>query len=167
MKSKFYFGLLIITFIFQASFFPVEAKQIDYKSAEFKAVASQFNCTCGCGQDHYECDPNTCSLTKTFKQDLVSMMNKGWDKNKIRDYYVNIYGEEILTAPEKSGFSLTAWILPFVVLGLAAASLFFVIRKWVKKKGLEETSMDNEISKDAVESEILSSMIDEERKKYL
>ncbi|MDQ0197339.1 cytochrome c-type biogenesis protein [Neobacillus ginsengisoli] len=167
MKSKFYFGLLIITFIFQASFFPVEAKQIDYKSVEFKAVATQFNCTCGCGQDHYECDPNTCSLTKTFKQDLVSMMNKGWDKDKIRDYYVNIYGEEILTAPEKSGFSLTAWILPFVVLGLAAASLFFVIRKWVKKKELDETSMDNEISKDAVESEILSSMIDEERKKYL
>jgi cytochrome c-type biogenesis protein CcmH len=157
----------MIAFIFQASFFSVEAKQIDYKSAEFKAVASQFNCTCGCGQDHYECDPNTCSLTKSFKQDLVSMMNKGWDKNKIRDYYVNIYGEEILTAPEKSGFSLTAWVLPFVVLGLAAASLFFVIRKWVKKKGIDEITLDDEISKDVVEGEILSSMIDEERKKYL
>lgn len=157
----------MIAFIFQASFFSVEAKQIDYKSAEFKAVASQFNCTCGCGQDHYECDPNTCSLTKSFKQDLVSMMNKGWDKNKIRDYYINIYGEEILTAPEKSGFSLTAWVLPFVVLGLAAASLFFVIRKWVKKKGIDEITLDDEISKDVVEGEILSSMIDEERKKYL
>ena len=95
------------------------------------------------------------------------MMNKGWDKDKIRDYYVNIYGEEILTAPEKSGFSLTAWILPFVVLGLAAASLFFVIRKWVRKKEGDEPVLEAETNKDEVEGEILSSMIDEERKKYL
>jgi cytochrome c-type biogenesis protein CcmH len=167
MKKKYYFGLLIMAFFFQASFIHAEAKQIDYKSAAFKAVASQFSCTCGCGQDHYECDPNTCSLTKQFKKDLVGMMNKGWDKDKIRAYYVNIYGESILTAPEKSGFSLTAWVLPFVVLGLAAIALFFVIRKWVKKKGVSEPILVNENTKDEVEEEILSSMIDEERKKYL
>jgi cytochrome c-type biogenesis protein CcmH len=167
VKNKVYFGLLIVAFIFQASFFSVEAKQIDYKSAEFKAVASQFACTCGCGQDHFECDPNTCSLTKDFKKDLVGMMNKGWDKDKIRAYYVNIYGEEILTAPEKSGFSLTVWVLPFVAIGLAAASLFFVIRKWVKKKGTDEPVTRILSTEDEIEGEILSSIIDEERKKYL
>src|SRR5436305_4914071 len=104
MSKKFMIGLLLLLFIFQGSFIRADAKTIDYKSAEFKAVASQFACTCGCGQDHFECDPNTCSLTKEFKKDLVGMMNKGWDKDKIRKYYVNIYGEEILTAPEKSGF---------------------------------------------------------------
>lgn len=167
MKNKAFFGLLIMVFILLASNTMAEATQIDYKSAAFKAVASQFNCTCGCGQDHYECDPNTCSLTKQFKKDLVGMMNKGWDKDKIRAYYVNIYGEEILTAPEKSGFSLSAWVLPFVVLGLAAVSLFFIIRRWVKKKGIDEPIIDHDPEKDEVEEEILSSMIDEERKKYL
>jgi cytochrome c-type biogenesis protein CcmH len=157
----------MIAFIFQGSSFRVEAKQFDYKSAEFKAVASQFACTCGCGQDHYECDPNTCNLTTDFKKDLVDMMNKGWDKDKIRAYYVNIYGEEILTSPEKSGFSLTAWVLPFVVLGAAAVALFIVIRKWVKKKGTDEPVTEYENTQDEVEGEILSSMIDEERKKYL
>lgn len=167
MKGKISIGLLMIAFIFQATLFPAEAKQIDYKSAEFKAVASQFACTCGCGQDHYECDPNTCSLTKDFKKDLVAMMNKGWDKDKIRDYYVNIYGEEILTAPEKSGFSLTAWVLPFVALGAAAVAVFLLIRKWVKRKGEEEPVLENKSNEDEIESEIISSIIDEERKKYL
>ena len=125
LKYKILLGLLLFAFIFQTSFLRVEAKEFDYKSAEFKAVASQFACTCGCGQDHYECDPNTCSLTKDFKQDLVDMMNKGWDKDKIREYYVNIYGEEILTSPEKNGFSLTAWVLPFVALGAAGAGFVF------------------------------------------
>lgn len=167
MKSKFFMGLLLLIFIFQGSYYTAEAKQIDYKSPEFKAVASQFECTCGCGQDHYECDPNTCSLTKAFKKDLVTMMNKGWDKDKIRKYYVSIYGEEILTAPEKSGFSLTAWVLPFVALGAAAIAIFFVIRKWVKKKGPDESVIEDESNKNNVENEILSSLIDEERKKYL
>ncbi|MGG1679865.1 cytochrome c-type biogenesis protein [Neobacillus sp. NRS-1170] len=167
MKNKIYLGLLIIAFIFQGSFFRVEAKEFDYKSAEFKAVASQFACTCGCGQDHYECDPNTCNLTTEFKKDLVGMMKKGWDKDKIREYYVNIYGEEILTAPEKSGFSLTAWAIPFAVLGVAAIALYFIIRKWVKRKGKVELITDFLNTEDEVEGEILSSMIDEERKKYL
>jgi cytochrome c-type biogenesis protein CcmH len=170
VKNKISIGLLVLLFIFQGSFIRVEAaKKIDYKSAEFKAVASQFACTCGCGQDHFECDPNTCQLTTQFKKDLVGMMNKGWDKDKIRKYYIGIYGEEILTAPEKSGFSLTAWVLPFVVLFGAAGALYFVIRKWVKRKGTDEpfTDNENENEKNEVESEILSSMIDEERKKYL
>ncbi|MFK9093245.1 cytochrome c-type biogenesis protein [Bacillus salipaludis] len=167
MKNKIYLGLLIIAFIFQGSFIRVEAKQFDYKSPEFKAVAQQFACTCGCGQDHYECDPNTCNLTTEFKKDLVEMMNKGWDKDKIREYYVNIYGEEILTSPEKSGFSLTAWVLPFVVLGAAGIVVFFIIRKWVKKKGTEDVVDEITSTENEVEEEILSSMIDEERKKYL
>lgn len=167
MRNKIYLGLLLIAFIFQGSIFHAEAKEFDYKSPEFKAVAQQFACTCGCGQDHYECDPNTCQLTKDFKSDLVDMMNKGWDKDKIRDYYVNIYGEEILTAPEKNGFSLTAWVLPFVALGTAGGGLFFVIRKWVKRKGTEEPVMVNHTAEEEVEGEILSSIIDEERKKYL
>ncbi|MCM3724556.1 cytochrome c-type biogenesis protein CcmH [Neobacillus cucumis] len=167
MRNKLYLGLLLIALIFQGSFIRAEAKEIDYKSAEFKAVAQQFACTCGCGQDHYECDPNTCNLTTEFKKDLVEMMNKGWDKDKIRQYYVNIYGEEILTSPEKSGFSLTAWVLPFVVIGLAALAVFIIIRKWVKKKGTEVEINVYESTADEVEGEILTSMIDEERKKYL
>ena len=167
MKSKIYIGLLLIAFIFQVSNFQVQAKEFDYKSKEFEAAASQFMCTCGCGQDHFECDPKTCNLTIGFKEDIVEMMNKGWDKDKIREYYINIYGEEILTAPEKSGFSLVAWVLPFAVLVIAGVAIFFIIPKWVKKKGSNELTQDNVKIKDEVEEEILSSMIEEERKKYL
>lgn len=167
MKNKIYVGLLVLAFIFQGSFLRVEAKEFDYKSPEFKGVAQQFACTCGCGQDHYECDPNTCNLTVEFKADLVEMMNKGWDKDKIREYYVNIYGEEILTSPEKKGFSLTAWVLPFAALGGSGVGLFFVIRKWVKRRGPEEIVSEAQNAEEEVESEILSSIIDEERKKYL
>ncbi|WP_409270619.1 cytochrome c-type biogenesis protein [Neobacillus sp. SCS-31] len=167
MPRKVYTAILLVLILVQAAAFPVFAKEFDYKSKEFKAVASQFSCTCGCGQDHYECDPNTCNLTVEFKKDLVDMMNKGMDKDEIRAYYIGIYGEEILTAPEKEGFSLTAWVLPFVALGGAGTALFFVIRKWVKRKGQAAGQIEETTGQDEVESEILSSIIDEERKKYL
>ncbi|RDU35151.1 cytochrome c-type biogenesis protein CcmH [Neobacillus piezotolerans] len=167
MRKKLYSAILLAVILVQAAAFPAFAKEFDYKSKEFKAVASQFSCTCGCGQDHYECDPNTCNLTVEFKKDLVDMMNKGMDKDEIRAYYIGIYGEEILTAPEKEGFSLTAWVLPFVALGGAGTALVFVIRKWVRKKGQANGQIEEETGRDEVESEILSSIIDEERKKYL
>jgi cytochrome c-type biogenesis protein CcmH len=145
-----------------------QKEEFDYKSAEFKGVASQFKCTCGCGQDHYECDPSTCNLTTEWKADFVEMMNKGMDKDEIRKYYVDIYGEEILTAPEKKGFSLTAWVTPFVVLAGAGSGVFFVIRRWVRRKNDDDTTMftDESLTKDETENEILQSMIDEERKKF-
>jgi cytochrome c-type biogenesis protein CcmH len=144
-----------------------EQQEFNYKSEEFKGVASQFKCTCGCGQDHYECDPNTCALTKDFKKDLVDMMNEGKDKDDIRAYYVNIYGEEILTAPEKKGFSLAAWVGPFVAIGAAGSGIFVVVRKWVSRKNSDEQNEeDKDKVEDATEDEIYKSMIDKERKKY-
>jgi cytochrome c-type biogenesis protein CcmH len=96
------------------------------------------------------------------------MMNKGMDKDEIREYYVDIYGEEILTAPEKKGFSLTAWVTPFVVLAGAGSGVFFVIRRWVRRNRNDDFSKFNELElhNDETENEILQSMIDDERKKY-
>lgn len=169
MNKKISIGLLLVLVIFQGAFAALAAdnKTIELKSPEFKAVASQFICTCGCGQDHYACDMAGCKVTEAFKSDLIDMMEKGMDKDEIREYYVNTLGEEILTSPEKKGFSLTAWVLPFAAIGAAGAGIFFVIRKWVKKNGTDGQDFVDSTVDEEVEEEILSSMIDEERKKYL
>ncbi|MGJ7921325.1 cytochrome c-type biogenesis protein [Neobacillus sp. LXY-4] len=169
MNKKFSIGLLMILFIFQGTFAVLAADKssINLKSKEFKAVASQFMCTCGCGQDHYACDMAGCKNTESFKADLVEMMEKGMDKDEIREYYVKALGEEILTSPEKKGFSLTAWVMPFAALGGAGTGIFFVIRKWVKKSESGAEMVADRQENDEVEEEILSSIIDEERKKYL
>ncbi|SEM89103.1 cytochrome c-type biogenesis protein CcmH [Mesobacillus persicus] len=170
MNKKIPIVMLILLFGLQSFLLQTHAtetqQQYDYKSAEFKAVASQFMCTCGCGQDHYACDMAGCTNTDAFKADLIEMMNKGMDKDEIREYYVETLGEEILTAPEKKGFSLTAWVLPFVTLGGAGTGVFFLVRRWTRRSGEIQTSNEEMNVKDEVEEEILSSIIDEERKKY-
>ncbi|SDZ67175.1 cytochrome c-type biogenesis protein CcmH [Evansella caseinilytica] len=140
----------------------------DYNSPEFKENASQYMCMCGCGQDHYECNMDGCGLNEAFKTEILEMLNAGLSKREIRDYYTEMYGEVILTAPKKTGFSLTAWVTPFVALGVAGAGITLVIRRWVKKANTayEEAPSDSADKADEVENEVLKSIIDEERKKY-
>lgn len=151
---------------------PVQAEEdfyFDYKSKEFEEVASQFYCNCGCGQDHFECDANTCGNTKVFKRELADLMNMGWDKDKIREHYVKMHGESILMAPQKKGFSLTAWIIPFAAIILGGGIIYVAIRRWVKQNQVEvqKGEADGSITSDETENEITKSIIDEERKKYL
>lgn len=170
MKGRRSIILLILLFSMRVFLTPADAaenkNEYDYKSPEFKAVASQFMCTCGCGQDHYACDMAGCKNTDAFKQDILTMMKEGKNKDEIREYYVNALGEEILSAPEKKGFSLTAWVLPFAVIGGAGSGIFLVLHRWVRRRKVN-LIVENPVEPlDEVESEILSSMIDEERKKY-
>ncbi|QOY37424.1 cytochrome c-type biogenesis protein [Anaerobacillus isosaccharinicus] len=156
-----------LTLLLLISVIPAYAgDQYDFKSAEFKEVASQFMCMCGCGQDHFECNMQGCGLNDSFKQEMKEMMDDGLTKDEIKDYYIGMYGEEILTAPEKKGFSLTAWILPFAVLGVAGVGIVFVIRKWVAGYKEEPILFEELTEEQELEDEIVKSMIDEERKKY-
>lgn len=158
--------LLVLQVISSQVFAEGTQNQYDYKSPEFKAVASQFMCTCGCGQDHYACDMAGCKNTEAFKRDLLAMMKAGKDKDEIREYYVNTLGEGILTAPEKKGFSLSAWVVPFAAIGGAGTGIFFLIRRWVRRQQDANNQEDTFELEDEVESEIISSMIEKERKKY-
>ncbi|MGZ4480587.1 MAG: cytochrome c-type biogenesis protein [Gaiellales bacterium] len=50
----------------------------------------------------------------------------GWSEQRVKDYLVARYGEEILAAPPKRGFDLLAWLIPGAVLllgGVVAATL--------------------------------------------
>ncbi|WNF37117.1 cytochrome c-type biogenesis protein [Bacillaceae bacterium IKA-2] len=160
--------IFIWTLLFMMIGIPVFAngEQYDYKSQEFKEVASQFMCMCGCGQDHFECNMQGCGLNDSFKIEIKEMMDDGLGKADIKDYYLSIYGEEILTAPEKRGFSLTAWVLPFIAIGGAGTGVFFALRRWIAvSSGLSETYNET-TDEDDIQNEIVQSIIEEERKKY-
>jgi cytochrome c-type biogenesis protein CcmH len=58
------------------------------------------------------------------KRDRIKeLLSQGYTKNEIRDIFVRDYGANVLIKPPFSGFSLLAWLLPFVAL---AGAGFFV-----------------------------------------
>jgi cytochrome c-type biogenesis protein CcmH len=55
---------------------------------------------------------------------------RGDTKDEVKAALVAQYGRRVLAEPEKSGFELTAWVLPVVALTLAAFGLTAGVRRW-------------------------------------
>jgi cytochrome c-type biogenesis protein CcmH len=73
------------------------------------------------------------SSNETSRQmrDLVlKKLREGQTKEEILQYFESRYGERILAKPSKKGFNLILWFLPFVLVALAAISIYLLIRRW-------------------------------------
>jgi cytochrome c-type biogenesis protein CcmH len=73
------------------------------------------------------------SKNETSRQmrDLVlKKLRQGESKEEILQYFESRYGERIMAKPNKKGFNLILWILPFVLVALAAIVIYFLIRRW-------------------------------------
>jgi cytochrome c-type biogenesis protein CcmH len=71
-----------------------------------------------------------CSGGDKMRAEIDRRMALGQDKQTILDFFVEQFGEDILTVPPQKGFNLVAWAAPFVglLIGLVIAGLF--IWKW-------------------------------------
>jgi cytochrome c-type biogenesis protein CcmH len=58
----------------------------------------------------------------------------GDTKSEIKSKLVDQFGESVLAAPPKHGFNLLAWLLPFAGLGLGAAALAVLARRWSRAR---------------------------------
>jgi cytochrome c-type biogenesis protein CcmH len=54
----------------------------------------------------------------------------GKTKDEIKDALVAEYGAEVLAEPPKSGFSLTAWLVPIAAILVAAIAIVLGLRRW-------------------------------------
>lgn len=160
------FLLLSLTLVF---LLPTTASQAAGVSPEkLQEVGSIFVCNCNCGTQIDALDESQCPTAKVFRKEIAQMLAEGKSKEEIRDYYVSQFGESILRAPLKSGFSLTAWVVPFVSLGAAGGGIWLLIQRRMRRSHptLSE-NRDEMTAMSSVESEVYQEMIERERKKYL
>lgn len=104
---------------------PAVAQKYDENSPEFKRLETKFVCP--------ECSTVGAELNDRFKAEILELMNEGYTEEEIKDYFVGVYGESVLAAPETEGFSILAWVTPFIVIIVAGIGVFLFIRKSVKK----------------------------------
>jgi cytochrome c-type biogenesis protein CcmH/NrfF len=58
------------------------------------------------------------------------LIAEGKTKRQIKDALVAEYGPRVLAVPPKSGFDLTAWLVPIAALVLAATAIATGLRRW-------------------------------------
>jgi len=73
-----------------------------------------------------------CESAKKLTAEATGYLAQGLDKKGVLAAFTAKYGEQILAAPTKSGFNLTAWILPFAALFFAGMAIAFALRRWVR-----------------------------------
>lgn len=87
------------------------------------------NCKDNCGKVLINC---TCDHSKKMRKELKEQLDTGLTVKQIVQVYVNEHGETILSAPTKSGFNLSAWVMPFVALVVGGVGVRKVMRSWIK-----------------------------------
>lgn len=100
----------------------------------FQELEESLTCQCGCGLTVHSCNHVQCGSALPLRKEIRAQMDKGWDKPAILAYFVDKYGEKILSSPTTSGFNLTAWIAPFVAVALGGLLVVFTLLRWRRSK---------------------------------
>ncbi len=86
-------------------------------------------------------DSNT-STAGAIRTDIKKRLAKGESDARIRQVYVNLYGESILLSPSSSGIGILVWGLPVLALVLGAGGLVLALRRWQRQPRLHATDAD-------------------------
>jgi cytochrome c-type biogenesis protein CcmH len=81
----------------------------------------------------------------------------GKTKEEIKDDLVAQYGTEVLAEPPKSGFDLTAWIVPGLAILIAAVAIAFGLWRWRRAGRAREAAAAPDQKLDPSERERLDS----------
>jgi cytochrome c-type biogenesis protein CcmH len=85
------------------------------------------------------------TTSQAIRADIKRRIAKGQSDDRIRQAYVDRFGESILLTPQSSGISLLVWVLPLLVLGLGAAGIVFVLARNRREPHLHATDADESL----------------------
>lgn len=153
--------LAFFIIIFAAFLMPLHVlggEKYDINSPSVGSIADKLSM-----DGHEEHDLATCVTKQRYYEEIAELLNEDYSEEDVIDYYVEMYGEKGLRAPNKSGFSLLAWTLPFIAMGVVGVGLVVKIKNKAKA---HQPIYEEELSLDETEEEVISTYIDEERKKF-
>lgn len=132
---------------------------------DLRKVTDNLLCQCGCGLTVAACElAMTCDVSKEMKYQAAvyiapkSEGGQGMTPEQALDQFAKDFGERVLAAPTKSGFNLTAWILPFVGMGVGVVLVGWALITW-KSQQVAPEQVESETDVD-----MLSRIEDEVRK---
>jgi cytochrome c-type biogenesis protein CcmH len=105
-----------------------------------KEIEEALTCQCGCGLTVHSCNHLQCGSGIPLKQEVRALVSEGLARDEILLRFRDRYGEKILSAPVPEGFNLSAWILPFAVIGAGAGVLVVNVRRWTGSARAEAAS---------------------------
>ena len=101
-------------------------------AAQRDDLEHQIHCQCGCNLDVYTCRTTdfSCSVSPAMHADVMGLVAGGHTAQEILAAFKSVYGEKVLMAPNKSGFNLVGYTMPFVALAAGAVMVSALLKRW-------------------------------------
>lgn len=107
-----------------SSFSPAQADEMDLRVRE---VARSLQCpVC----QSVNVADSTSELAADMRAVIRKKLEAGESREQIIAYFVERYGESVLTDPPKRGASLVIWLVPLFGIGVGGALIYFLVRSW-------------------------------------
>jgi cytochrome c-type biogenesis protein CcmH len=102
-------------------------------------IEAQLRCTCGCNLDVYTCRTTdfTCATSPAMHRVVLARLDSGMTAPQVIARFEQQYGQAVLMAPPRRGFNWTAYIMPFVGLGVGLAVVTGLMRRWIRSRARE------------------------------
>lgn len=98
---------------------------------DLQKVTGQIMCQCGCNLTVSACEQTmVCDISARMKKEALGLLKSGEDVSAVLASFSNDYGEQVLAAPTKKGFNLTAWIMPFAALAVGLIVISVALLRW-------------------------------------
>jgi cytochrome c-type biogenesis protein CcmH len=105
---------------------PAPVENTTYAAQVF-SVADQLQCPVCQGQTVAYSNSGLAQQMRTL---IAKKLEEGASREQILAYFVERYGDGILTTPPRSGFTLLVWVLPFVGLLIGTGIVGLALRKF-------------------------------------
>ena len=73
-------------------------------------------------------DQSQTEIAEQMRRTVRERLAEGESRDEVLRFFVERYGEEVLSAPPKSGFNLLIWVVPPLALLIGGGSLALVLR---------------------------------------
>ena len=83
-----------------------------------------------CVECHTALNVSTAPVANQERQFIREKIAQGLTKKQIKAALVDAYGPDVLAEPEAKGFDLSAWIVPGVLVAVAALGVALMARRW-------------------------------------
>jgi cytochrome c-type biogenesis protein CcmH len=96
------------------------------------ALERGLRCTCGCNLDVYTCRTTdfTCATSPAMHRVVLARLDSGMTAQQVVAAFQAQYGDVVLMAPPKRGFSWAAYVVPFLGLFAGLVIVGLILRRW-------------------------------------
>ena len=130
---------------------------------QLNAFERTLACPCPCTLDVFTCRTTdfSCGISPAVHRDLQALVDGGYSGDEIMTALGQTYGDFILMAPRKEGFSLVAWFAPFAAVGIGAVAIAAMLRGWRRNAAAAEMANAAAAARAAEQTPAMAATADE------